>query len=301
MIDERLDRQLVSFNERYQKCFYSSARTDDIKKIRYLSNIKSLNFKRVIEDLKYRNYAKKHFSADGNIISQTPHVINPADYRIAVYSCIVGQYDSIIEPIYKEDDIDYLIFTDQDLPKNSSWSKREIRGLPEYRQLKAAQLNRKIKILQTQELLEYDYTIYIDGNIEIVSGVSPIIANMGQYGLGVHYHRRRDCIYDEVVSVKHLKRITGKDMDEQVNAYMRDGFPKHFGMYENSILIRNNRDVDTIDLMKTWWEEYLRYPTRDQLSLPYVIWKTGYNKNKVYILGNDIERNPRFNRLYNHK
>lgn len=300
MIDERLDRQLVAFNERYQKCFYSSSNTDEIKKNRYFSNIRSLDFKRVIEDLKYRKYAKEHFSTEGNVVNQTPYTINPSEYKIAVYCCIVGQYDSIIEPIYKEDNIDYLVFTDQDLPENSSWRKREIRNLPEYTQLKAAQLNRKIKILQTDELLRYDYTIYVDGNIEIVSGVSPIISNMGEYGLGVHYHRRRDCIYDEVVAVKHLKRLSGEDMDEQIKSYSKDGFPTHFGLYENSILIRNNRDKETIDLMEEWWNEYLRFPTRDQLSLPYVIWKTDYNKEKVYILGSDVERNPRFNRLYNH-
>ena len=301
MIDKRLDQQLVSLNTRYQELLYSSSNEDEIKKNRYLSNLKALDIGSIIEDLKYRKYAKQHFSTSGNISHEAIQKIDVSNIRIAVYCCIVGKYDTVIDPIYKEDDIDYFLFTDQDVPEKTAWKKIDLRYFDDYNILSSTQLNRKIKIIQTNELLKYDFTIYVDGNIEIVSGVSPIIANMGQKGLGVHYHRRRDCIYDEVIAVKHLKGIPGKDMDEQIKDYRNNGFPAHFGMYENSILIRDNRDKSTIGLMEAWWKEYLNYPTRDQLSLPYVIWKTGYDKRKIYIMGDDVERNPRFNRLYQHK
>lgn len=39
------------------------------------------------------------------------------DGRIAVYSCVVGKYDRIIEPVYVQPGVDYLMFTDLDLPK----------------------------------------------------------------------------------------------------------------------------------------------------------------------------------------
>lgn len=300
MIDEQLDKNLQDFNRRYQELVYSKEMSRHEKKSRYFGNIKDFNIKRVIQDLNYRKYAKEHFTVLGNKVYNNEQYQDPSKFKIAVYSCIVGSYDRLVEPVYVEPGVDYLMFTDQAIPSTSSWKKIDITQLDEYADLSGAMMNRKIKIMQCKVLEEYDYTIYIDGNIEVVSGVSPIIAQMGKSFFGVHFHRRRDCIYDEVVSVKHLKRITGEEMDRQMEAYKREGFPPHYGMYENSILVRCNRDIETLDLMKAWWDEYCQYPTRDQLSLPYVIWKYKYNKERILILGNDVERNTRFNRINKH-
>ena len=89
-------------------------------------------------------------------------------------------------------------------------------------------------------------------------------------------------------------------MDKQIANYLSQGFPTHNGLFENSILVRDNRNVCVQALMRYWWDEYNKYQTRDQLSLPYVIWKTKFDTNKILILGSDVEMNPRFNRLNVH-
>ena len=300
MIDERLDKNLQEFNRRYQELVYSKEMSSAEKKNRYFGNIKDFNIKRIVQDLKYRNYAIENFTVSGNMVLENVQYQDVSQLKIAVYSCIVGSYDRLIEPVFVEPGVDYLMFTDQEIPEFSSWKKIDITRMEEYGELSNSMMNRKIKIMQCSALQEYDYTIYIDGNIEVVSGVSPIITDMGRTSFGVHYHRRRDCIYDEVISVKHLKRIKGEEMDQQMRIYKKDGFPRHFGMFENSILIRDNRDDETLELMREWWDEFCRFPTRDQLSLPYVIWKQGYSREKILILGNDVERNTRFNRINKH-
>lgn len=300
MIDERLDKNLQEFNRRYQELVYSKEMSSAEKKNRYFGNIKDFNIKRIVQDLKYRNYAMENFTVSGNMVLENVQYQDVSQLKIAVYSCIVGSYDRLIEPVFVEPGVDYLMFTDQEIPEFSSWKKIDITRMEEYGELSNSMMNRKIKIMQCSALQEYDYTIYIDGNIEVVSGVSPIITDMGRTSFGVHYHRRRDCIYDEVISVKHLKRIKGEEMDQQMRIYKKDGFPRHFGMFENSILIRDNRDDETLELMREWWDEFCRFPTRDQLSLPYVIWKQGYSREKILILGNDVERNTRFNRINKH-
>ncbi len=300
LLDKRIDERLTDLNARYQAQLHSNHNYKEIKTDRYLSNIKKLDFAQIAKDLKYRKYAKRNFSTHGNVVYDEADGDKIIDGKIAVYTCIIGPYDSIIEPVYLEPGIDYFIYTDQDVPDNSAWIKRDVRKIDNYNMLSPAKMNRKIKILQTEELLSYDYTVYVDGNIEIVSGITPLIQMMNGKELGVHYHRSRDCIYDEVVAVKHLKHITSEEMDNQLAQYKQEGFPRHFGLYENSILIRNNRIEETQLLMNDWWDEYTKHPTRDQLSLPYVIWKRGYDKKKIMIMGNDVEMNPRFNRYYNH-
>lgn len=103
-----------------------------------------------------------------------------------------------------------------------------------------------------------------------------------------------------MVAVRHGRRLCGGDMKKQLELYRKQGFPMHYGLYENSIIVRNNRDEKISKLMESWWKEYLRFPTRDQISFPYVIWKTNFDKSMIYIMGNDIENNPRFNRLSRH-
>ncbi len=214
--------------------------------------------------------------------------------KIVVYSCIIANYDSILEPLYAEPGIDYILFTDMDIPVGSKWKKIDVTNWPEYSELTPTQLNRKIKMLPFRYLPDYDYSIYVDGNIEIVAPVSPLIEEMGNHGFGVHYHRIRDCIYDEVGYVIYFKRADPELSHEQIEAYKNEGFPHHYGLYENPVLIRKHGDEEVCCLMGAWWEEYLRYPTRDQFSLPYIIWKTGYDRSKIHIIERNMDYNYRF-------
>lgn len=300
MVDERLDEQLQNINYRYQELLHSDSMQFIEKKNRYLKIIRNFNIKGLIEELRYRDYAKRNFSIKGNVDFHNNEKQDVKQFKIAVYSCIVGRYDSFIEPVYVEPEIDYLMFTDQNISSSSAWKKIDITKMKEYGRITNPMLNRKLKIQQCDLLKQYDYTIYVDGNIEIVTGLSPLISDMKSCGLGLHYHRVRDCIYDEVVAVKHRKRLYDGDIDKQIISYRNEGYPAHNGMYENSIIVRDNHCTEVEDLMLSWWEEYCKYPTRDQLSLPYIIWKKKFDKHKILILGNDIERNVRFNRINKH-
>lgn len=300
MIDARLDLKLMDLNKRYQEIIRSELYLSNINRKRYTDNLKHLEIRRLIADLKYRKYAKDNFSTKGNSIKSTIEMQDVSGMKIAVYSCVIGHYDQFIDPVYCENEVDYIMFTDQELPDGTAWKKIDISDWEDYGSLSPIMMNRKLKILQNELLLGYDYTIYVDGNVEIVAGVSPIISQMKNHGFGVHYHRSRDCIIDEMVSVKHIKGISGELMDKQLSIYRADGYPRHYGMFENSILVRDNRDSSALALMNEWWNEYNRFPTRDQLSLPYIIWKTGFDLNRILIIGNDVEMNPRFNRINLH-
>jgi len=47
--------------------------------------------------------------------------------RIAVYTAIYGNYDTIPEPLYADPMCDYYIFTDKDIPEGSIWKKEMLR------------------------------------------------------------------------------------------------------------------------------------------------------------------------------
>lgn len=255
----------------------------------------------LISKFKHYAYAVCHFSTKGNADVEVPSPrLNIANLRIAVYTCIVGHYDNLIEPQFVEPGIDYYVFTDVDCPADSVWKKIDITQYKEYYELSPSQLNRKIKMLPFLYLPDYDYSLYVDGNIQIEAPVSPVIEEMGNCAFGVHYHRTRDCIYVEKVRIDYLRKADMTIVDKQIEEYKSEGFPHHYGLYENTVLIRKHHDESICHLMEEWWGEYQKYSTRDQLSLPYIIWKTNYDRTKIHIISRNIDKSSIFKRVRSH-
>lgn len=291
--------ELAHLNDSYHKLIFELRRKNRCKK--YKECLLKLNFKQLLEEFRYRNYARNNFSISSNIINvKSRKSIKLDTSRIAVYSCITGNYDKILEPVTYDKNIDYYMFTDLDIPTDSKWEKINICEFAEYQNYSPALLNRRIKMIPFEYLKSYDYSVYIDGNIQIVGGIRNLIENMGGASLGIFYHPTRDCIYDEAVAVLHHKKAAPELIDNQLEYYKQEGFPAHNGLTENSIIIRKHSDILTIKLMNMWWNEYLKYPTRDQISLPFVMWKSQYPKECFFPLGSNLENSPCFNRIQKH-
>lgn len=295
------DNELVALNALLKDLKTREAMHEKYKT--YFELIKHGNIVNVLKDMRYGLYGKKNFTTQGNwknISKRTSNGLNES-LRICVYTCIIGNYDEVLEPVFIDDNIDYFIFCDSSLKLKSEsiWKKIEIDNL-KINDMDKVSINRLIKICPFSFLSNYDYSIYIDGNIQIVGSMMPLINLTKECGFGLHSHPVRDCIYDEAYSAIYFKKKNCEIITKQIDNYKKQGFPKHYGLFENSILIRNHNDDQIKILMDEWWREFCQYPSRDQLSLPFVIWKTGFDREKIYILGDDLEKNPRFNR-YKHK
>ena len=62
---------------------------------------------------------------------------------------------------------------------------------------------------------------------------------------------------------------------KQLETYKNNGFQDNIGLFEAGILVRAHNDLWVIEAMEQWWHEIKTHTQRDQLSLPYVLWKTG--------------------------
>ena len=80
----------------------------------------------------------------------------------------------------------------------------------------------------------------------------------------------------------------------QVNLYKEAGFPEKFGMREFSVIVRKHNNAECIKLMEQWWEQVNQYTMRDQISFPYVLWKSGRTISTIQLLGENWRWNPRF-------
>ena len=224
---------------------------------------------------------------------------NFSNERIVVYTSIFGKYDSVLEPMFVSPNVDYFIFTDQEIPTDSSWKRIEIPDGCFENCFSPIDKNRYVKMLPHKFFHDYDISIYVDGNIQIVTDLRPLIQDFGNNTLGIHRYPV-DCIYDMKNAIIAGKRAKRSNVVPQIKKYKKEGLPKHFGAFECNVIVRRHNNQNCIRLMEYWWDEFNSTSSkRDQLSFVYSLWKNNINPSSIYSLGNDVRLNPRFH-IINH-
>jgi len=72
------------------------------------------------------------------------------------------------------------------------------------------------------------------------------------------------------------RKDKSKYVKPQIKKIKDDGFPKHYGLSENNILIRNHKAPNVIKLWKNGWKIVKKGSKRDQLSFTYISWKYNF-------------------------
>lgn len=201
-----------------------------------------------------------------------------------VYTVITGDYDKLKE-VNKEENFDYICFTNNDSLKSDTWDVRKLPDDVEKSDLDNIKKQRKVKILANRYLSDYDLSVYIDGNVEIVGNLTDFISQNCDSKKGYIFipkHPLRDCIYEEAEACIKYKKGDPDMFKKQVEAYKKEGFPEHYGLAENNIIIRYHNNKDCAKLMESWWKEIETRSHRDQLSLFYCVWKLGNVKVTLF-------------------
>ena len=201
---------------------------------------------------------------------------NNKSNKISVYTAVTNEYDDIKPPQYINKNIDYYLFTDrlgnEKLNVNSVWHINQI----EFDYRDSRRLAKIFKIFPHILFPNYKYSIWVDGNIQIMGDLEEIID--GYFSKSENYisffkHSKRSCIYDEAQYC--IKRGVDNDnvINKQVLNYKRDNYPFNNGLIWGGMIFRNHNDKHCKILMDKWWSEIDNYSSRDQLSFNYVCWK----------------------------
>ncbi|GFI50404.1 hypothetical protein IMSAGC020_01610 [Lachnospiraceae bacterium] len=197
--------------------------------------------------------------------------------RICVYTCITGEYDEL-QPVYQEDGVDYICFTNNKKLRSSQW---RIMYIEDNDQLGNVLLARKVKILGHPILdKQYDISIWVDGTVQVRSAVKEFIelyCEMDRYNIACFKHSVRDCVYDEAVACIIGRKENKEKIVPLIEKLNKEKFPEHYGLIESGVLIRRHNNSLVRYTMKMWLEMLIQYVTRDQLSLPYCIKEKGLN------------------------
>lgn len=250
-------------------------------------------FKRTINNINTIRYAKelKIDTKNGQL-----YPIYNGNKKIVIYTCITGDYDNVCEPVIKEKKCNYFLYTNNKKIKSNNY---EIKLIPKDIQEQYANniiVNRYIK-MHPYELFEneYDYAIYIDGNIRVISNISSFINFISpDVGISMHKHSSRNDIYKEEKILKILRKGNKKKIKKQMDKYREEGFPNNYGMAEANVIVTDLKNDKGKKIFDSWWNEFIdSHSLRDQLSLPYVLWKNRVKVEKLTTLGNNVFDNPK--------
>lgn len=221
-----------------------------------------------------------------------------SEERIAVYTSIYGAYDSIVEPVTVPDNCDFYIFTDQEVPEDSVWEQIEV-DFKTYDLENAENTvkNRFTKMHPHLFFSDYKYSLYIDGNIKVMTDPTEFIERMNGYGMILHDHYRVDCVYVEIERSREQGLGSDGEYDQQIAYLEAEGFPKNYGVLECPIIFYEHNNEKTQALLKEWWEEFFANAKRDQFHLPLVLWRHGIRTAELAGLGKDLYSNYAFQKV----
>ncbi len=193
-----------------------------------------------------------------------------------IYMCITGNYDNLEEikaHTYTNKEWDYVCFTD-----NKEYLKKKRFGIWQIRPLKYTKLdntrnNRWHKVHPHILFPEYEESIYLDSNINILTPFLFDEIRERNTDLLLPKHAGNFSIYNEYVwamgeAVDKLD-VLMKECEE----IFKQGFPFYYGMPECNIIYRRHSSKQVREIMDDWWYWIKTYAKRDQLSFSYLLWK----------------------------
>ena len=98
--------------------------------------------------------------------------------------------------------------------------------------------------------------------------------------LAIPKHPDRDCAYVEAAFCARRGKDRAETLTRQAQAYRKAGLPERWGLAETRVVIRRNTP-EIVALNEAWWAEIKRHSLRDQVSLPFVCWKSGVRWNVI--------------------
>lgn len=197
--------------------------------------------------------------------------------KIIIYSALFGEYD-IINPVTKQNQFDYVLFTDITMKNKTNWTIYKIPNYINKLNMSIVKKQRFIKLHPHLFFKNYEISIYIDTNFIIYGNISEFIERLltPKFDIYIFEHPDRNCVYNECSAVIIGKKEQPDIANEIRDKYQKLNFPYNFGLSENCLIVRRHNKKNCINLMKKWWEQIKNFSKRDQLSLSYVLWKTGY-------------------------
>ena len=198
---------------------------------------------------------------------------------ITVYTSVTSGKDAVREmlDVKRQSEAKFVAYLSAPY-LSPTWEVR-----PAYARFVDPRRNSRIQKILAHEYIDTEYSIYIDGNISLLTTPEKLIEKyLGDCDIAVFTHPNRDCIYEEAIQCAKRGLDDPETIIEQAVAYENSGYAKHKGLCECGIILRRHTP-QVAALNNAWWAEYCRHSKRDQISFMYAVDQVGIPVNMVNV------------------
>lgn len=214
--------------------------------------------------------------------------------KTVFYTCIVGNYDDLKEPLTVRPDCDYFLISDEEPKHETIFKYINVNEYVPTHITDNAKKNRYCKMNAHKIFPQYKYSVYFDGEIEMDSSVVECIKELPKTRITTICNNYWDSSYMEAMRVILTKNAAVDVVVRQMEHYWLEGFPDNFGNVYCGILLREHNHPICKKIMEDWWEQIEKYTPRDQISFPYALWKNGYTMSDVKTLADKFEAEGKY-------
>jgi hypothetical protein len=194
---------------------------------------------------------------------------------IAIVTALCGDREKLSDPSIVHDCADYFAFVDRPHPNTKIWQQRPTWNFSDDPRFTMRRNAKFPKIMMPLVLPGYQFYFWADVSHDVVADPMSICRHyLATTDIAVFRHTARNCAYSEATEINKLNYDHVDKINSQVAQYRADGFPEDFGLFElSTFVLRGSHRMAEFGLR--WWDQICRFSSRDQISFPYVLWKTG--------------------------
>lgn len=220
--------------------------------------------------------------------------------RFVIYTALIGDYDSIRQPLVVDDRFDYILFSDcLNVEQIGVWQVRKV----DYYNDIQTKIARYVKTHPHTLLSEYKASVWIDASFLITSTYiyeRTIELFSNNTLIAAHLHQDWTCTYQEMLGMMR-NQWESEDVTLCWGHYLRkEQFPRGIGTWETGVLFRLHTNPLLSQFNDMWWHCIENYSRRDQYSFRYVLWRMQINCISFLPIGCDV-RNQEHYKLMQHQ
>ncbi|GEM_PF-763212 len=216
--------------------------------------------------------------------------------KIVVYTAIFGGTDTLKAPsaLALEADVDYVCFTNKDIPFSPAWQIRKV-GLIDDNPILTS---RYYKMNPHKLFPHHEQSIWVDATYHPIGSISRFLTeNLANDDMACFQHPERNCIYQEADKCIQSELDDVAIIQKQIEKYQAERYPAGNGLFAGAILLRKHHESVVIKAMEDWWREFQENSWRDQVSLTPVLYR---NRVKCAVIPGNYRINPYF-KWVNHR
>ena len=209
--------------------------------------------------------------------------------KVTIYTPVFGNYDPEpypVEHLHREN-VEFTWITD-DLVNDNGWDVYLI-DTEDADKWQIAKCNRAYKLQPHKmhgprlHLDSSDINVYIDGNkqlfdIDKLLEYCERLYNNPDIDAYFYNHEHRTTVRQELKEVIDWRRDDPAKVKKQFTEYWKEGFRDDIPLCVASVQIRKTHAPELQKFLDCWWNEVQNKSYRDQISWPYAIWKTGFDR-----------------------